>query len=61
MSDIKNYKTENEMGIKGRRTVAYIVLVLVSFPCLFWFYVLFINATRSHGELTKGFTPVFHV
>ena len=58
MSDIKNYKTENEMGIKGRRTVAYIVLVLVSFLCLFWFYVLFINATRSHGELTKGFTPV---
>ena len=46
------------MGIKGRRTVAYVVLVLVSFLCLFWFYVLFINATRSHGELTKGFTPL---
>ena len=53
-----NYKTEKGMGIKGRRTVAYVVLVLVSFLCLFWFYVLFINATRSHGELTKGFTPL---
>lgn len=51
------YKTEKGMGIQGRRTVAYIVLVLVSFLCLFWFYVLFINATRSHGELTRGFTP----
>ena len=46
------------MGIHGRRTIAYIVLALVSFLCLFWFYVLFINATRSHAELTKGFTPV---
>ena len=53
-----NYKTEKGMGIKGRRTVAYVVLVLVAFLCLFWFYVLFINATRSHGELTKGFTPL---
>ena len=23
---------------------------------LFWFYILFINSTRSNGELTKGFT-----
>ena len=58
MSEKKKYKTGNEMGIRGRRTVAYIVLALVSFLCLFWFYVLFINATRSHGELTKGFTPL---
>lgn len=46
------------MGIHARRILAYVVLVLVSFLCLFWFYVLFVNATRSHGELTKGFTPV---
>ena len=51
-------KESKGMGIHGRRTIAYIVLVLVSFLCLFWFYVLFINATRSHAELTKGFTPV---
>lgn len=44
------------MGIKGRRALAYIVLAIVSFLCLFWFYVLFINCTRSHSELTKGFT-----
>ena len=46
------------MGIHARRILAYVVLILVSFLCLFWFYVLFVNATRSHGELTKGFTPI---
>lgn len=45
--------------MRARRTVCYIVLVLVSIMCLFWFYVLLINATRSHGDLTtKGFTAV---
>ena len=44
------------MGIHTRRTIAYVVLGLISFFCLFWFYILFINATRSHGELQSGFT-----
>lgn len=51
-------KKSKGMGIHTRRTISYIVLIIISFLCLFWFYVLFINATRSHGELTKGFTPV---
>ena len=46
------------MGIHARRILAYVVLVFMSFLCLFWFYVLFVNATRSHGELTRGFTPI---
>lgn len=46
------------MGIHARRALAYIVLIFMSFLCLFWFYILFVNATRSHGELTKGFTPI---
>jgi len=33
------------------------VLVFISILCLFWFYVLFINATRSHSDLTAGFRP----
>lgn len=49
--------TNKGMGIKAQRVLAYVVLVIVSFLCLFWFYILFINATRSHGELTQGFTP----
>ena len=39
-----------------RKIIAYSVLVLVSFLCLFWFYALFINATRSNGDLTRGFS-----
>lgn len=58
MRNDKNYKNAQGVGVKGRRAIAYTVLVFVSILCLFWFYVLFINATRSHSELTKGFTPI---
>ncbi|MDE6608651.1 MAG: carbohydrate ABC transporter permease [Lachnospiraceae bacterium] len=54
----ENYKNSKGLGIGVRRAIAYIVLAFVSILCLFWFYVLFINATRSHGELTTGFTPI---
>lgn len=50
-------KTSKGMGIHARRGVAYVVLIFMTFLCLFWFYILFINATRSHSEMTKGFTP----
>lgn len=46
------------LGIKSRRVIAYVTLAVVSFLCLFWFYVLLINSTRSHSELTKGFTAL---
>lgn len=45
------------MSVHARRIIAYVVLILMTFICLFWFYVLFINATRSHAELSRGFTP----
>ncbi len=51
-------KLDKGMGVHARRAIAYIVLVIISVLCLIWFYILLINATRSHGELTKGFTPV---
>ena len=50
--------TKKGMGIHARRLLAYIVLTIVSFFCLFWFYVMFINATRSNGELQSGFTAI---
>ena len=56
MNENKNLK--KGLGIHARRFIAYIVLILVTFACLFWFYVLFINATRSNGELQAGFTPL---
>ena len=47
---------EGGLGIIARRVIAYIVLILLTFLCLFWFYMLFINSTRSHAELNRGFT-----
>ena len=46
------------MRINSRRIIAYVILILVSFLCLFWFYALFINATRSNGDLTRGFSLI---
>jgi multiple sugar transport system permease protein len=54
----ENNGLKKGMGIKARRLIAYIVLILISFLCLFWFYILFINATRSHADLTSGFTAL---
>ena len=51
-------KTDKGPSVQVRRTIAYIVLIILSFLCLFWFYILFINATRSHSELSTGFTPL---
>lgn len=38
----------------ARRVIAYIVLILLSVLCLFWFYLLFIYATRSHASIQSG-------
>ena len=46
------------MNIHARRFVSYLVLILITIMCLIWFYILFINATRSHAELNRGFTVV---
>lgn len=53
----KKNNNSKGLGIKTRRVISYIVFIFMTFLCLFWFYVLFINATRSHGDLTKGFKP----
>ena len=46
------------VGVHTRRIIAYVVLIFVTILCLFWFYVLFVNATRSKADLNKGFTIV---
>lgn len=43
---------------RGRSILAHTVLIMLSFMCLFFFYVLIINATRSHAELQKGFSAL---
>ena len=56
MLSVETNETKKGLGIHARRALAYIVLVIMRFLCLFWFYILFVNATRSKGELTQGFT-----
>ncbi len=53
-----NRRVKTGASVTTRRMIAYIVLIFVTFLCLFWFYVLFINATRSHSDLTRGFTLI---
>jgi multiple sugar transport system permease protein len=49
---------EGGLGLFARRLIAYIILILLAFLCLFWFYLLFINSSRSNSELSRGFTLI---
>lgn len=49
---------KKKAGSQFRTVFAHIVLILLSFMCLFFFYVLIINAIRSHGDLQKGFSAL---
>ncbi|MBO6107484.1 MAG: carbohydrate ABC transporter permease [Stomatobaculum sp.] len=40
------------------RVVVYTVLIFLSFLCLFCFYMLIINSTRSNAELQAGFSAL---
>ncbi|MBR7057759.1 MAG: carbohydrate ABC transporter permease [Stomatobaculum sp.] len=40
------------------RVVVYAVLIFLSFLCLFCFYMLIINSTRSNAELQAGFSAL---
>ena len=46
-------------GIRARRVLANVVLILLCALCLFWFYILLINATRSNAELSGGRFHIF--
>ena len=42
--------------MKLKRLVCYIVLIILVFICLFPFFILLINSTRSHPDIQKGFS-----
>ena len=58
MAKTNTNDTQKGVGLHARRIIAYVVLIIISFFCLFWFYIMFINATRSNGELQSGFTAI---
>jgi multiple sugar transport system permease protein len=39
-----------------KRTLCYVVLILIAIICIFPFYILIINATRAHFDIQKGFS-----
>ena len=43
---------------RGREILAYIVLTVLSFMCLFFFYILIINSSRAHVDLIQGFSAL---
>ena len=49
---------ENKKKIDGRSILAHVVLIILAFMCLFFFYILIINATRSHAQLQLGFSAL---
>lgn len=49
---------KSKNGMRGKTILAYIVLIFLSFLCLFFFYILIVNATRSHADLQKGFSAI---
>lgn len=48
----------HDPALTARRVIAYVVLILLSFLCLFFFYVLIINATHNNFTIQQGFDPM---
>ncbi|ETP72077.1 ABC-type sugar transport system, permease component [Lachnospiraceae bacterium JC7] len=43
---------------KVRTVAAYVLLTVLTFMCLFFFYILLINSTREHVDIQKGFSAI---
>ncbi|MBR1572520.1 MAG: carbohydrate ABC transporter permease [Lachnospiraceae bacterium] len=57
MSDNTNKKKVKEhVRVTPRLIISYIVLAILTFLCLFFFYILIINSTRSHIQIQQGFS-----
>ena len=53
-----NQTLDKGLSIRTRRIIAHAVLILITLLCLFWFFILIINSTRSNAQLARGFTPI---
>lgn len=52
----KDKKDFSRFLLNIRRFISYVVLILFVFICLFPFFILLVNATRSHPDIQKGFS-----
>lgn len=54
--------TADYLSARGRimltisRIFVYLILAILTFLCLFFFYLLIVNSTRSNAQLNEGFT-----
>ena len=62
MSNTPRIERADYLSKKGRvmlaisRTFVYLVLAILTFLCLFFFYLMIINSTRSKAQIAEGFT-----
>ncbi len=49
-------RKHTEKGLLVQRIISYTVLILLTILCLFFFYILIINSTRTHFEILRGFS-----
>lgn len=47
---------KEHVKVTPRLVIAYIVLAILAFLCLFFFYILIINSTRNHVQIQQGFS-----
>ena len=48
--------TKGRVQLIALRILAYAILIFLTILCLFFFYLMIINATRSNAQLATGFT-----
>ena len=54
----KDINTVAAIKLLISRIVVYGILIFLTFLCLFFFYLMFINASRSNAQLQAGFTMI---
>ena len=48
--------TQGKVKLTVLRVIVYTILVFLTFLCLFFFYLMVVNASRSNAELATGFS-----
>ena len=54
----KNANAIAKLKLLISRIVVYGILIFLTFLCLFFFYLMFINSSRSNAQLQSGFTLI---
>ncbi|HCR43327.1 MAG TPA: sugar ABC transporter permease [Ruminococcaceae bacterium] len=54
----KNKSTGKKGSMTAARVGCYIVLIILSFLCLFFFYMLLINSSRNNFQIQQGFSVI---